>query len=359
MSERGVGGARGQRHDKARGRWSVPEYQECVDLDTLLEAPSPPAGRRRRKSSRSKSKNEKSRSNSNSNRSGSFGTPQPSRDENGSVVDRKKVGKPSRKQYGRPMSTTHEEEETQDYHSYEDPGYINQDTMDLMHVDSDCILQSPFDSPSSPTVIHARWGEPADDPEEKEVCTEYRPNPFKLGFCVNCQKQHDVNENGDVAKSKEYKKIARPTVSKSAANALDNPAAVENLTPRSRESDVDLAALLQQRRDILLKLTKMEQEKSKKKKEAMMDIKLSTHDSSARHTMFVAESSVSTLANLRRMGSNGRTTPSAPQSLRVSRATSTVVVSPRNVSSWRGMSKSVSLGGNLDDDDEPARNDWL
>lgn len=347
LSERG---ARGQRHDKSRGRWSVPELQESVDLDTLLEAPSPPAGRRRRKSSKAKS--EKSRSSSNSNRSGSGGQP---RDGNGSF-ERKRRGKSksSRKIFGRQMTTTHEDPDDHEYRSFEDPGYMNHD---LVHLDSDCILQSPNESPKSPTVIHARWGEPAEDPEEKEVCTEYRPNPFKLGFCVNCQKQHDVNENGDVASQKEYKKIARPTVSKTAANALDNPAAVENLTPRNRESDVDLAALLQQRRDILLKLTKIEQEKTKHVTSS--DVKINSFDTPARHTMYVTDSNGSTLANLRRMGSHGRIGNSGPQTLRVSRATSSVVLSPRNLSSVRGMSKSISLGGHFDPDDEPAKNDWL
>jgi hypothetical protein len=193
------------------------------------------------------------------------------------VFSRKKPGK-ARKPFGRKMSTAHEDAEGEDYRSYEDPGFMTQS----MRVDSDCILQSPFDSPTSPTVIHARWGEPADDPEKEEVCTEYRPNPFKLGFCVNCQKQHDVNENGDVAAEKEYKKIARPVVPKSAANALDNPAAVENLTPRNRESDVDLTALLQQRRDILLKLTQMEQDKARKKqREAAADVKANSFGESS------------------------------------------------------------------------------
>lgn len=148
------------------------------------------------------------------------------------------------------------------YHSYDDPGYMGADhNIELMHFDSDCILGSPLNSPS---VIHARWGEPVDDPDEESVCTEFRPNPFKLGFCVNCQKQHDVTDGGDVVSEKNYKKIARPVTSRTAANALDNPAALDNAPmPKDRESDVDLAALLAQRRDILLKLGKLEQEKAK------------------------------------------------------------------------------------------------
>lgn len=147
------------------------------------------------------------------------------------------------------------------YHSYDDPGYMGGDhNIELMHFDSDCILGSPINSPS---VIHARWGEPVDDPDEESVCTEFRPNPFKLGFCVNCQKQHEVTTTGAVVSEKNYKKIARPVTSKTAANALDNPAALDNAPEPKRESDVDLTALLRQRRDILLKLSKLDQEKAK------------------------------------------------------------------------------------------------
>lgn len=151
------------------------------------------------------------------------------------------------------------------YHSYDDPGYMGADhtidhNIELTHFDSDLILGSPINSPS---MIHARWGEPVDDPDEESVCTDYRANPFKLGFCVNCQKQHDVTTGGDVVSEKNYKKISRPATSKTAANALDNPAAVENAPMPKRESDVDLAALLRQRRDILLKLSKLDQEKAK------------------------------------------------------------------------------------------------
>lgn len=147
------------------------------------------------------------------------------------------------------------------YHSYDDPGYMGADhNIELMHFDSDCILGSPINSPS---VIHARWGEPVDDPDEESVCTDFRPNPFKLGFCVNCQKQHEVTTTGAVVSEKNYKKIARPVTSKTAANALDNPAALENAPEPKRESDVDLTALLRQRRDILLKLSKLDQEKAK------------------------------------------------------------------------------------------------
>ncbi|RLN26575.1 hypothetical protein BBO99_00008310 [Phytophthora kernoviae] len=155
-----------------------------------------------------------------------------------------------------------EDDHTPIYHSYEDPGYLAGDPIELQPFDSDCILGSPLNSPS---VIHARWGEPVDDPDEENVCTDFVPNPFKLGFCVNCMKQHDVMDDGGVAEKKEYKKIARPTISKTAANALDNPSAIP--IPRSsitmmmemgRESDIDLAQLLAQRRDVLMKLDQLD-----------------------------------------------------------------------------------------------------
>ena len=136
------------------------------------------------------------------------------------------------------------------------------DTFDFYHMDSDLILGTP---PDSPSVIHARWGEPVDDPDEEAVCVDFRPNPFKIGFCVNCQKQHDVTTDGSVVEQKAYKKIARPAVAKTAASALDNPMALENAPlQQQRESDVDLGLLLRQRRDILLKLQRLEHEKTKR-----------------------------------------------------------------------------------------------
>lgn len=44
-------GAPGQRYDahRDRGRWSAPGAPQSVDLDTLLEAPSPPSSRRPRR----------------------------------------------------------------------------------------------------------------------------------------------------------------------------------------------------------------------------------------------------------------------------------------------------------------------
>ena len=37
--------------------------------------------------------------------------------------------------------------------------------------------------------VDARWGE-MDDPDEFAICLSYAPNPFKKGFCKNCQRQH-------------------------------------------------------------------------------------------------------------------------------------------------------------------------
>ncbi|TMW64793.1 hypothetical protein Poli38472_008960 [Pythium oligandrum] len=339
LSERGVGGARGDRHDRARGRWSVPEnYEQSVDLDTLLEAPSPPNDRRRKKS-RSKAKSERQRGSS---QLFSMGPPPRAGSDDSSLQRRSSsrlMNKNSRSFLGNPLPTNVENPNEDDvvYHSFEDPGYLRRSgpTLESDPFDTDLILMSPPDSPDSPNVIHARWGEPADDPDESEICTDYRPNPFKKGFCINCQKQHDVTESGEVVTQKEYKKIARPTVSKTAANAADNPLAVENLTPRNRESDVDLGALLRQRRDILLKLSKMESEKKRKEAAAAADAK--------RHSMFVSDSGASSLANLRVPGNQNRSYSTAtPQSMRVPRTTS-VVVSPRGAMSGRAEQELLRL----------------
>lgn len=170
------------------------------------------------------------------------------------------------------------------YQSYDDPGCVN---MDFMHLDSDLILQSP---PESPPVIHARWGEPVDDPNEKATCSEFQANPFKLGFCINCQKQHDVNAEGNVVIEKEYTKIARPAVSKTAANALDNPNAVMNRNRQRHESDVDLAALLKQRREILMKLSRMDQEKARQNHARVAhEEKRVPYESSTRHSIYFAD----------------------------------------------------------------------
>jgi hypothetical protein len=147
------------------------------------------------------------------------------------------------------------------YKPFDDPGFLGGDPIAMLTIDSDLILGSP---PDSPSVIHARWGEPVDDPDEQGVCHEFKPNPFKLGFCVNCQKQHDIAESGEVVEKKKFKKIARPAVAKTATSALDNPAALKNATYHHKESDVDLALLLKHRRDTLLELSKLEKEKAKR-----------------------------------------------------------------------------------------------
>uniref|UniRef100_K3WUG7 Uncharacterized protein n=1 Tax=Globisporangium ultimum (strain ATCC 200006 / CBS 805.95 / DAOM BR144) TaxID=431595 RepID=K3WUG7_GLOUD len=342
----------------------APEAVESVDLDTLLAAPSPSPQQQRRKKPKSKSEKSRFHWTAGDNQpidldaaiEADSGNGRKTPFRNNNANGRRAVPPPRRNDLRR-KSTSNDD---MDYHSYDDPGYMAADhNIELMHFDSDCILGSPLNSPS---VIHARWGEPVDDPDEESVCTEFRPNPFKLGFCVNCQKQHDVTAGGDVVSEKNYKKIARPVVSKTAANALDNPAALENApAPKeSRESDVDLAALLAQRRDILLKLGKLEQEKAMRATTHIPKSSIkSTIDPPTRHTMFLSESGNNTsLANLRRMPSHGRPA-SGPQSLVVNRASSVAlgVLSPRRMPSSM-YSKSVSVGGYLDED-EPAQNDWL
>ncbi|CAK4084270.1 unnamed protein product [Aphanomyces euteiches] len=146
------------------------------------------------------------------------------------------------------------------------------DDDDGVGIDIDLILGNECDSPG---VIHARWGEP--DPEDEEVCLEYKANPFKLGFCINCQKQHDLDESGEIRKTKEYKRISTFTVWQLQLPANPNisiaPEAVVGvgrinasysqrklrLSTLSdggggRESDIDLTEILKQRRDILLQL---------------------------------------------------------------------------------------------------------
>ncbi|CAH0519944.1 unnamed protein product [Peronospora belbahrii] len=248
--------------DRARGRWSAPNV-ESVDLDTLLEAPSPSkkeGARRRRKKRQSLSErfHRHAPSIGRPPRPPSFNEPNP--------LNRSRVHRSHTEAVRRPI----EDDPTPIYHSYEDPGYLAGDPIQLQQFDADCILGSPINSPS---VIHARWGEPVDDPDEENLCTDFSPNPFKLGFCINCMKQHDVQEDGVVASSKEYKRIARPTIAKTAANALELPSAIP--IPRSsitmmpeggRESDIDLAQLLAQRRDVLMRLDKLDREKMKLKR---------------------------------------------------------------------------------------------
>ena len=111
-------------------------------------------------------------------------------------------------------------------------------------------------TPPSPVEIHARWGEPADNPDEYSVCTDFEPNPFKLGFCRNCQRQHKVTTGGHVESIKVSNKIARPAVSKTATNASQQDV--------DRESDVDLAALLRERHRALANLARASKSKSRR-----------------------------------------------------------------------------------------------
>ncbi|KAG7394084.1 hypothetical protein PHYBOEH_005844 [Phytophthora boehmeriae] len=352
--------------EQERGRWSAPNV-ESVDLDTLLEAPSPPAAAKRRRKKR-QSLSER------------FHTPRrlarngrPPRHRISSVEDnplnRSRVHR-SRTEAGyqphRKPSLQVEDDPTPIYHSYEDPGYLAGDPIELQPFDSDCILGSPLNSPS---VIHARWGEPVDDPDEENVCMDFVPNPFKLGFCVNCMKQHDVMDDGEVAEKKEYKKIARPTISKTAANALDNPSAIP--IPRSsitmmmdsgRESDIDLAQLLAQRRDVLMKLDQLDLDR-KRLQQQQTELKRQKSagplgSRANRRTAYEIrpnkfDAGANARNNLRRMSS--RPPASGPI---VTRGPS-VMLSPQ-ASSARGVSKSVSLGSSrLYDDGEPTGAIWL
>ncbi|KAG2785624.1 hypothetical protein JG687_00009786 [Phytophthora cactorum] len=344
---------RERERERERGRWSAPNV-ESVDLDTLLEAPSPPANkdkaaRRRRKKRQSLSERfhaprRHAASATRPPRAPSFDEPNP--------LNRSRVHR-SRTETGRRPMPTPEEDPMPIYHSYEDPGYLAGDPFELQPFDADCILGSPINSPS---VIHARWGEPVDDPDEENLCTDFKPNPFKLGFCINCMKQHDVKDDGEVATMKEYKRIARPTISKTAANALDNPSAIP--IPRSsitmmaesgRESDIDLAQLLAQRRDVLMKLDQLEVQKAKLKRQQSAG---ATGRRTDRHTTI--NFGDNTRSNLRRMSS--RPPGSGPI---ISRGPS-MSLAPQPASSHNfGASKSVSMGSRLYDDEEPAQNVWL
>ncbi|DAZ94851.1 TPA: hypothetical protein N0F65_012540 [Lagenidium giganteum] len=347
------------RRPSERGRWSVPEQTESVDLDELLAAPSPPARRRKKyvngipkhggylrwSPSVEKKKRSKSRKRSKSKRTIEENEPvdldavlagevkldkrakeREKKEKKKRAKEKKKMLRSKSKLKGKSKNA---DEEEATYNSYEDPGYLAAVPIEMTHFDSDLILGSPLNSPS---VIHARWGEPVDDPDEVSMCQDFQPNPFKLGFCVNCQKQHDVTTNGDVVAQKNYKKIARPAVAKTAASALDNPAALQKMAQpsnTSRESDVDLALLLRQRRDILMKLNKLDQEKARRKE------------------LSAAAAVKSGYGHLRRMAAT-----SGPQSYRVSRGTS-FILSPKPTP-LIGISKSISLNNRpIVNDDEP------
>lgn len=371
---------------RRRGRWSNPDQGVSVDLDELIAAPSPPPVHTKATPDRRKKKRSKSRKTRRTKRgtrreedendaepeaidldaaiAGDVDLSTLKKDRKKKKEKEKEEKKKAKQKYSKKrrmmdrirgkrkddqetVELEQDEEEDATYNSYEDPGFLTAVPIELEHFDSDLILGSPINSPS---VIHARWGEPVEDPEEVNVCTEYKPNPFKLGFCVNCQKQHDVNSQGQVEAQKNYKKITLPAVAKTAANAELNPAAVENARPRERESDVDLAALLKQRRDIILKLRNLDMEKQKRKEaEAAVAAMRSTYDN--RHTMCLSDSGGNaTLAHLRRMSA----TTSGPQSYRIPRGVS-MTLSPKPL---RGISKSISVGSRLVEEDEPAANDW-
>ncbi|RMX62630.1 hypothetical protein DD238_007832 [Peronospora effusa] len=338
--------------ERERGRWSAPNVESSVDLDTLLEAPSPSkkeAARRRRKKRQSLSERFHRHTPHGHGRPahGHGRPPRAPSFSDSNALARSRVHR-SHTEAARRRA---EDDMMPIYHSYEDPGYLAGDPIELQPFDTDCILGSPINSPS---VIHARWGEPVDDPDEENLCTDFAPNPFKLGFCINCMKQHDVRDDGEVSTRKEYKRIARPTISKTAANALDLPSAIP--IPRSsitmmpdggRESDIDLAQLLAQRRDVLMRLDKLNrQEKTKLKKNQSTGRTMGRRTD--RHTTINFGDNPRT--NLRRMST--RPPGSGPI---VSRGSTYAPQAP----SGFGASKSVSAASRLYDDEEPAPNVWL
>ncbi|OQR89756.1 hypothetical protein THRCLA_09594 [Thraustotheca clavata] len=150
--------------------------------------------------------------------------------------------------------------------------YRSDTTDEMTSIDIDLILGTP---PDSPGVIHARWGEPAEDPDEEETCMDFKGNPFRVGFCINCQRQHEVDANGQVITTLEYKRISHFNAWQlqlpANPNMSVNPNAVvgvgranisnskrnlrlSNMSDSSRESDIDLTEILRQRRSILMKL---------------------------------------------------------------------------------------------------------
>ncbi|CAI5744003.1 unnamed protein product [Peronospora destructor] len=338
--------------ERERGRWSAPNVESSVDLDTLLEAPSPSkkeAARRRRKKRQSLSERlHRHTPHANGRPPRALGRPPrvPSFSESNALA-RSRV----HRSHTEAVRRRAEDDIAPIYHSYEDPGYLAGDPIELQPFDADCILGSPINSPS---VIHARWGEPVDDPDEENLCTDFAPNPFKLGFCINCMKQHDVQDDGEVATRKEYKRIARPTISKTAANALDLPSAIP--IPRSsitmmpdggRESDIDLAQLLAQRRDVLMRLDKLDRlQKAELKRNQSTGRTMGRRTD--RHTTINFGDNPRN--NLRRMST--RPPGSGPV---ISRGSTYAPQAP----SGFGASKSVSAGSRLYDDEEPAQNVWL
>ncbi|OQS06949.1 hypothetical protein THRCLA_01027 [Thraustotheca clavata] len=107
------------------------------------------------------------------------------------------------------------------YSEDEDPGY----EPTCVPVDLDSLLG---DSPP----IDARWGD--DEIALEEECQEYKPNLFRKGFCMNCQKQHQVTDEGDISLTRRFTRIhVQPN--KTAASAEFNPLALPENSALSME----------------------------------------------------------------------------------------------------------------------------
>ncbi|KAF0687766.1 Aste57867_20518 [Aphanomyces stellatus] len=77
--------------------------------------------------------------------------------------------------------------------------------------------------------IDARFGD-VNVPAE-ETCSTFKPNLFRKGFCMNCQKRHDTTPDGAISPTKTFTKIHSSPTSPHAANAAVNPHALpENST---------------------------------------------------------------------------------------------------------------------------------
>ncbi|CAK4076279.1 unnamed protein product [Aphanomyces euteiches] len=107
-----------------------------------------------------------------------------------------------------------------DYNEEDDPGYLSTSAA----VDLDSLLDSPR--------IDARWGEFEDAVEEE--CLDFKPNLFRKGFCMNCQKQHDATDDGSIRQTKTFKKI-HLAPSAHAAKAELNPLALPENSELSQE----------------------------------------------------------------------------------------------------------------------------
>ncbi|ETV71443.1 hypothetical protein H257_13326 [Aphanomyces astaci] len=110
-----------------------------------------------------------------------------------------------------------------DYNVEDDPGYMSSVAVDL-----DALLDSPRD----PAAIDARWGDVEAAVEEE--CVDFKPNLFRKGFCMNCQKQHDATDDGSIRQTKTFKKI-HLAPSAHAANAEFNPMALPENSELSAE----------------------------------------------------------------------------------------------------------------------------